>query len=155
MIMCWAYICHMCRFLHLCHHIYVTSGGQYTWYLRLLTKICGPSYMCYLRYVADTRVNRHIAALLHVQKLPIIDNYWMGIIIVFLEIWNRIHCENNRISKGEIDISLDDYNLFTIGIDRNEMIAFEAPLPQLQSRISSSCQWRCWCWYYRCWCWWY
>ena len=41
----------------------------------MVSKVCGPSCLCYLWYVADARVNRHIAALLHVEKLPIIDHY--------------------------------------------------------------------------------
>ena len=36
----------------------------------MVPKVCGPSCLCYLWYVADTRVDRHIAALLHEEKLP-------------------------------------------------------------------------------------
>ena len=60
-----SYLCYLwCVVLHAC----VTSGMWY--FMLVLPLVCGTSYLCYLWYVADTRVDRHIAALLHEEKLP-------------------------------------------------------------------------------------
>ena len=57
----------VCEFYSQNSVFFLIDGFPYLWTLvYMVPKVCGPSCLYYLWYVADARVNRHIAALLHV-----------------------------------------------------------------------------------------